>query len=242
MGRVTGSVLWLLGGLKSCQERLRAIAHEHGIAPERLIFADKMQNAHHLARYPLADLFLDTSPYGAHTTASDALWMGVPILTLNGRSFASRVCGSLVKAAGLDDLACSTPEEYVRKAVALGHDRKKLDKYRMRLKAMRDHCVLFDTPQLVKKLESLYKGMWADFIAGKVPVPDLRNLDVYLEVGAETDHDAIEVLTVDDYKGWWRDRLAQRNDYRAVPSDDRLWKQPVRTRQKPNKNRSGKSK
>ncbi len=77
-------------------------------------------NPHHLARYPLADLFLDTTPYGAHTTASDALWMGVPVLTLSGRSFASRVCGSLVRSAGLTDLVVMNAKDYVERAVALG--------------------------------------------------------------------------------------------------------------------------
>lgn len=86
LGRVPGSVLWLLGSTDAANERLKRYASDHGIAPERIIFADKLVNAHHLARYRLADLFLDTTPYGAHTTASDALWMGVPVLTLSGRS------------------------------------------------------------------------------------------------------------------------------------------------------------
>jgi predicted O-linked N-acetylglucosamine transferase (SPINDLY family) len=83
-----------------------------------------------MARYPLADLFLDTSPYGAHTTASDALWMSVPVLTVPGRSFASRVCGSLVTAAGLPELVCDTPEAFVELAVALAHDPALLTSYR----------------------------------------------------------------------------------------------------------------
>ena len=91
LGRVPGSVLWLLSGTAETNERLRKIASDSGIAPERIIFADKMANPDHLARYPLADLFLDSFPYGAHTTASDAMWMGVPILTVPGRSF--RVAG-----------------------------------------------------------------------------------------------------------------------------------------------------
>ena len=106
------SVLWLLGAPEATSQRLRAYAAQHGVAGERVIFADKLAHAWHLARHRLADLFLDTLPYGAHTTASDALWMGVPVLTLSGRSFASRVCGSLVRAAGLPELVCSNAETY----------------------------------------------------------------------------------------------------------------------------------
>ena len=86
-------------------------------------FRGRRPNAEHLARYPLADLFLDTSPYGAHTTASDALWMGVPVLTIAGLGFASRVCTSLVRAAGLAELVCDGPEAYEDRAVELGNDR-----------------------------------------------------------------------------------------------------------------------
>ena len=107
---VPESVLWLLDTTEETKTRLRQHAVSKGIGGERLIFAPKMQNAAHLARYALADLFLDTVPYGAHTTASDALWMGVPVLTLSGRSFASRVCGSLVRSAGIKELVVLSPE------------------------------------------------------------------------------------------------------------------------------------
>ena len=108
LGRVPGSVLWLLTGAADTNERIRKIAGESGIAPERIVFAEKMANPDHLARYPLADLFLDNLPYGAHTTAADSLWMSVPILTLPGRSFASRVCADLVRAAEVGELECAT--------------------------------------------------------------------------------------------------------------------------------------
>jgi predicted O-linked N-acetylglucosamine transferase (SPINDLY family) len=120
LGKVPGSVLWLLGSTDDTDRRLRAYAAERGVAPERIVFAAKLANPYHLARYVLADLFLDTAPYGAHTTASDALWMGVPVLTLSGRSFASRVCGSLVRSAGLPELICPTAGEFVDRAVSLG--------------------------------------------------------------------------------------------------------------------------
>jgi len=225
--RVPGSVLWLLGSAEAPQARLQAFATARGIDPARLVFADKLANAYHLARYPLADLFLDTAPYGAHTTASDALWMGVPVLTLSGRSFASRVCGSLVRAAGLPELACASPEEYVDRAVALGRDRAMARRYREQLAARRDSCTLFDTPQLVARLEELYAQMWTDLEAGVLPRPDLTNLETYLEVGIEQDYDGFETLAVKDYAAWWQAKLARRHAFRPIGPDRRLWTDAV---------------
>jgi len=224
LGRVPGSVLWLLSSTPPTEQRLRDYAQAGGIDPERIIFAPKKANPEHLARYPLADLFLDTAPYGAHTTASDALWMGVPILTMSGRSFASRVCGSLVRSAGLPDLDCASPSEFVDRAVAIGRDRSIALAYRERLAKGRDSCVLFDTPLLARKLEELYRGMWEDFRAGRLPTPDLANLDSYLEIGASVDHESEEVQAIKDYKGWWREKLAAAHALRPIPYDKRLWK------------------
>jgi predicted O-linked N-acetylglucosamine transferase (SPINDLY family) len=114
--RTPGSVLWLLDRQSprptpACATQAEAARRR----PQRLIFAPKQQNADHMARYPLADLFLDTAPYGAHTTASDALWMAVPVLTWSGRGFASRVCGSLVRSAGLPELVVDTPRPMSRR-------------------------------------------------------------------------------------------------------------------------------
>lgn len=229
LSRVQGSVLWILGGTADAQNRLKAYAAQNGVSPDRLIFADKMANPDHLARYPLADLFLDASPYGAHTTASDALWMGVPVITLSGRAFASRVCGSLVRAAGLPELACTAPQDFVDKAVMLGKDKNALLAYRQRLAATRDTCDLFNTPKLVSHLEKLYQQMWQEYETGKLPQPDLRNLDVYLEIGAKQDHDAVEMLAVEDYRGWWENLLATRHAHRPVEPDNRLW--PTHTKQ-----------
>lgn len=223
LSRVPGSVMWLLGSNDTVQERLRKFAAAHGIAPERLVFAAKLANPDHLARYPLADLFLDTTPYGAHTTASDALWMGVPVLTLSGRSFASRVCGSLVHAAGTPEMSCATPEEYVDRAVALGRDPARTRQYRERLLASRDSCTLFDTPLLVRSMEALYAQMWQEFEAGNLPQPDLTNLDVYLEVGIEPDHDAVEVQAIKDYRAWWLERLSRRHAIRPLAPDHRFF-------------------
>jgi predicted O-linked N-acetylglucosamine transferase (SPINDLY family) len=330
--RVPHAVLWLLGPSEASRKRLRDFASARGVAPERLIFAEKLANPHHLARHLLADLFLDTVPYGAHTTASDALWMGVPVLTLSGRSFASRVGGSLVRAAGLPELVCATAEAYVERAVALGsgaadheaaapggggegeaarmaaldaeagqkgagqkgagqkgagqkgagqkgagqkgagqkgagqkgvghkeavqeaairggmarkgearkrmaqertvekgpgekapeHQRAELRHYRDRLLSGRETAVLFDMPLLVLRLEQFYASMWRHFEAGTLPRPDLSNLDVYLEVGEAVDHEEIEVGAIEDYRGWWMNRLSRRHAVRPIGPDSRL--------------------
>ncbi len=122
LARVPHSVLWLLSCDAPTDQRLRQQAAGLGIDPKRLIFAVRKPNAEHLARYPLADLFLDTSPYSAHTTASDSLWMGVPVLTMTGHSFASRVCASLARSVGLPDLVCDNPRDYEDLAVELGRN------------------------------------------------------------------------------------------------------------------------
>jgi len=224
------SVLWLLDGVESTTNRLRQLFAEAGLAPERLIFAKKKNNAEHLARYPLADLFLDSSPYGAHTTSSDALWMGVPVVTYPGRSFASRVCGSLLTAAGLSELICNSPDEFVSLAISLGKDREKLLSYRRRLTENRDTCVLFDTPRLVKSLEDLYAEMWRDYESGNLPIPDLHNLDIYNEIGCEMDQDDVELQTVSDYHQRYELKLAEKDDFWGVPLDARLWTAETRNR------------
>ncbi len=221
---VPNSVLWLLAGtLEATHERLRQLAIAEGVPVERIIFAPKQNNPHHLSRYPLADLFLDTAPYGAHTTSSDALWMGVPVLTSVGRGFAARVCGSLVKAAGLGDMICDTPEQYVAKAIELGTDRAKLTEVRQRLADNRDSCVLFDTDLMARSLEDVYEQMWAEFKAGKLPRPNLSNLDVYNEIGTELDRDNVELMTIPNYLEIYRDKLADKDKYAYVPPDGRLW-------------------
>lgn len=178
-----GSVLWLLESSADTNARLRAMAAASGIAPERLCFAPKRPNPQHLARYALADLFLDTFPYGAHTTASDAMWMGTPVLTLEGRGFAARVCAGLVKSAGMADLVCTSLEDYVSRAIAIAEVPGAAADLRRRLRANRETAVLFDTPQLVKGLEALYDRMWDEFRTGDLPVPNLVNLPIYEEIG-----------------------------------------------------------
>ncbi len=219
---VPGSVLWLLSADEATHGRLRDRAVQNGIDASRLVFAEKRGHAEHLARYVLADLFLDTAPYGAHTTASDALWMGVPVLTMSGRCFAARVCGSLVRAAGLPELVCASAAEFVARAVELGRDRDALARYRARLLAGRDSSVLFDTPNTVRGLEALYTGMWQAFQAGDLPRPDLANLDVALELGGDVDHEGAEMGAMPDYDAWWQRRIDQRHQFRPVPAGSRL--------------------
>ncbi len=223
LAQAPNSVLWLLSSIDSVDARLKQYAAELGISPERIVFANKVANPHHLARYVLADLMLDTTPYGAHTTASDALWMGVPVLTQSGRSFASRVCGSLIRAAGLPELVTSSAEDFVRLAVELGNDRVRLKSLRKKLSKNRDSCVLFDTPTLVRELEDRYSRMWEEYKSGKLPVPDLRNLDVTLEIGSRIDPEEIEVQNIEDYEGWWRGKLEMRNKFRPIAPDRRLF-------------------
>jgi len=218
-----GSVLWLLESTAGAQERLRAFAETHGVAPERLVFAPKMANPYHLARYPLADLFLDTAPYGAHTTASDALWMGVPMITISGRAFASRVCGSLVRAAGLPELVCETEAEYIELAVALAGDRARIAALKARLGRTRDTCDLFDMEQLASRLEGLYAEMVADYRAGRLPTPDLTNLEAYMAVGRDLDHEGRDLMAAPDYADLYRAGLASRHLVRPLKPDGRLW-------------------
>jgi predicted O-linked N-acetylglucosamine transferase (SPINDLY family) len=220
--QVPDGVLWLLSGGEA-DAHLGDLAEQHGISRERLVFASPLSNPQHLARYPLADLFIDTMPYGAHTTASDALWMGVPVLTLSGYSFASRVCGSLVRSAGLGRLVCSTSNEFVERASALGTDRTQLQHWKDTLAAERERCVLFDTDQLVDRLEGLYEQMWQDFVGGCLPRPDLTNLDVYLDLAIAEDYDSIDVSAIENYQGWYKERLARRHRAWPIPPDGRLW-------------------
>ncbi|GAB7082406.1 O-linked N-acetylglucosamine transferase, SPINDLY family protein [Megalodesulfovibrio paquesii] len=228
LASVPGSVLWLLSGAETTNKRLQEYAAQRGIAPERLVFAEKVPNPAHLVRYELADLFLDTTPYGAHTTASDALWMGVPVLTFSGRSFASRVCGSLVRAAGLPEMVCESAEEYVQRAIAYGQDPASLAPIRETLRAGRGGCTLFDMPGLVRSLEDLYAGMWQDYAQGALPRPDLANLDAYLEVGSQVNHEDIEIQCLPDYHDWWTQQLARRHQYRPLAHDSRLVADPQR--------------
>jgi hypothetical protein len=221
--RVPNGVLWLLEASEETKKRLRDFAQSHGIAVERLIFAPKLANPDHLARYRLADIFLDTTPYGAHTTASDALWMGVPVLTAPGRCFASRVCASLVRAAGLPDLVCGSASDYVERAVALAGKPAHLAILKRRLALSRSTCDLFNTELLARSLEELYHKMASDYERGVLPQPDLTNLEDYFEAGTALDHDGQETGLIPDYHDTYKSGLARRHRARPLPSDRRLW-------------------
>lgn len=163
------SVLWLFSYNEAANRNLRRAAADQGVAPERLVFAKPIDTAEHLARTRLADLFLDTAPYNAHTTASDALWAGLPLLTLPGDSFASRVAASLLTAAGLPELIAASREDYERMALGFHGDRARLAALRARLAAGRDNCALFDTPRYTRNLESLFSQMVARHQQGLAP-------------------------------------------------------------------------
>jgi predicted O-linked N-acetylglucosamine transferase (SPINDLY family) len=167
------SVLWLFEGNADAAANLRAEARKRSVDPEKLVFAPKLGVSDHLARIVVADLFLDTLPYNAHTTTSDALWMGVPVLTCLGESFAGRVAASLLKAIGLDVLITRTSDEYEELALRLAHDRAYLRSLRERLRHNRHDAPLFDTRSATRHIEAAYRTM-ADIVRGSEPARSFR--------------------------------------------------------------------
>jgi predicted O-linked N-acetylglucosamine transferase (SPINDLY family) len=153
--RAPEAVLWLLEDNPNARSNLLAQARAAGVSPDRLHFAGRVSPSQYLARYRCADLFLDTSPYNAGTTASDALWAGLPVLTCPGRSMVSRMAGSLVRAAGLPELAVQSWQAYEDMAVDLACRPGKREALRSRLAALRDTCALFDSPAFVRDLEDV---------------------------------------------------------------------------------------
>jgi protein O-GlcNAc transferase len=166
---VDGSVLWLFEGTATTAANLRREAESRGVSGERLIFAPKVGLAQHLARHRLADLFLDTLPYNAHTTASDALWAGLPLLTLCGTSFAGRVAASLLAAASVEELITHSAEDYERVALALAREPQRLASLREKLARNRDTCSLFDTASSARDIEAAYSAMWQRHQRGESP-------------------------------------------------------------------------
>ncbi|MGD1037340.1 MAG: glycosyl transferase [Roseiarcus sp.] len=224
LAQTPGSVLWLLDGGEETDARVRDLAAQSGVAPERLIFAAKKPNPEHVARYALADLFLDTFPYGAHTTAADAMWMGAPILTTPGKSFASRVCASLANAAGIGELVCAAQEIYVARAIELARNPQRISALKQRLLTGRQSSLLFDTLRLVCDLENLYRGMWEEFQGGRRPVPDLSNLDAYHEIAVALSLEGYRPLEPDEYRRRYQDKLEDRHAIDPIRPDSRLWK------------------
>ena len=167
--QVDGSVLWLLADNQLAKENLIKEALARGIPPERLVFADRMESSEHLARHRLADLFLDTLPCNAHTTCSDALWSGLPVLTLVGSTFSGRVSSSLLNAVGMQELIVTTKEEYVALAIELAKNSAKLEAIRERLASNILSMPLFDSSQFTEHIESVYLAMIKRHQAGLQP-------------------------------------------------------------------------
>jgi predicted O-linked N-acetylglucosamine transferase (SPINDLY family) len=168
---VPESALWLLEDNDAATRNLKREAAARGVAPERLIFAPRVPPEAHLARHRLADLFLDTAPYNAHTTASDALWMGLPVVTCAGRTFPSRVAASLLQAVGLPELVTSSLGEYEQLARALAHDPQRLGfgLIKTKLEKRRDTSALFDTAGYTRDLETAFVTMWERQQRGEPP-------------------------------------------------------------------------
>lgn len=168
---VPGSVLWLFEANDTVTGNLRREAAARGVDPARLVFAPKKPLAEHLARYRVADLFVDTFPYTGHTTTSDALWAGLPVVTRLGETFASRVAASLLAAAGVGELAAPSLAEYEALALALANDPARLAALRRRLEDTRMTVPLFDSRRFTRHLERAYETMWAIRESGQPPRP-----------------------------------------------------------------------
>lgn len=157
LSRVDGSLLWLLEDNPDAARNLKREAENRGISGDRIIFAGRLPLPEHLARHRVADLFLDTLPYNAHTTASDALWAGLPLLTCAGKSFASRVAASLLSAYFMPEMITSSLASYEARAIELGNNREQLASLRARLSENRTASPLFDSASFTRHLETAYR-------------------------------------------------------------------------------------
>jgi predicted O-linked N-acetylglucosamine transferase (SPINDLY family) len=169
LAKVEGSVLWLIRDNADAEANLRKEAAARGIDPARLVFAEKVPAAEHLARHRQADLFLDTLPVNAHTTASDALWAGLPLVTCQGQALAGRVASSLLAAIGLPELVTSSLEDYERLALALARDPARLGELKARLAQNRATHPLFDADRSRRHIEAAYVEMWERWQRGEPP-------------------------------------------------------------------------
>jgi predicted O-linked N-acetylglucosamine transferase (SPINDLY family) len=166
---VDGSVLWLRRDNEIAEKNLQREASARGINPARLVFASRVSMEDHLARHRLADLFLDTLPYNAHTTASDALWAGLPVLTCCGDTFAGRVAASLLSAVGLTELVTHNLDDYKALALRLAQDSSLLNYLRTKLARNREIYPLFDSKRFTRHLEAAYATMWNIWQRGEKP-------------------------------------------------------------------------
>ncbi len=169
LDKIAGSVLWLLEDNADAARNLRNAAARRGIAPERLVFAPKIPADEHLARHRLADLFLDTLPCNAHTTASDALWTGLPLITCRGTTFTGRVASSLLNAIGAPELITGSLDEYAALAVKLATAPAELAAIRDKLLRNRSTHPLFDTDRYRRHIESAYVTLWEKHVRGESP-------------------------------------------------------------------------
>jgi predicted O-linked N-acetylglucosamine transferase (SPINDLY family) len=166
---IEGSVLWLLKDNEFASQNLRREAERRGISSSRLVFADRMSPEEHLARHNYADLFLDTYPCNAHTTASDSLWAELPLLTLAGQSFASRVAASLLNALNLQELITFSIPEYEAIAIELAKSPSKLETVKHKLSTAKLEKSLFNTEAFARNLERAYTAVHSRHLEGKVP-------------------------------------------------------------------------
>jgi protein O-GlcNAc transferase len=162
-------VLWLLDDNPAATANIRREAQNRGLAPERVVLSPRLPLPQHLARHRHADLFLDSLPYNAHTTASDALWMGVPVVTCTGRTFQARVAGSLLQAIGLPELVTTSTGDFEALAIALATDPARLQALGQRLLANRATHPLYATDRLRRHIESAYATMWEIHAKGQLP-------------------------------------------------------------------------
>ena len=167
--KVPDSVLWLLEDNANVAENLRKTAVAHGVAPARIVFAPRAELGVHLARHQLADLFLDTLPCNAHTTASDALWAGLPLLTCEGSTFAGRVAASVLSAVGLPELITGSLQEYEERALQLSTTPALLGDIRDKLARNRATHALFNTERFCRHIEAAYINMWQRYQRGEPP-------------------------------------------------------------------------
>ncbi len=183
LNALPGSVLWLQNSNpgSSLSQNLRGAAVRRGVDASRIVFAPRRPLEEYLALFRLADLFLDARPYNAHTTASDALWSGLPVLTCPGSTFASRVAGSLLRTLGLPELICPSLEAYRDLALHLAAHPDELASLRQRLKVRTRSSPLYDTPRLTRHMEAAYELIYRNFVAGKPP----RHFRVPLLTAAE---------------------------------------------------------
>lgn len=174
LAKVPGSVLWLLKNNDYAEQNLKMAAAQKGINPQRLVFAPRLPKAQHLGRHRLAGLMLDTRIYNGHTTTSDALWAGVPVICLVGSHFASRVSASILKALGLPELITRTLEEYEKLAVQLALHSDQLIMLRRKIGQNQLTHSLFDTRRYARNLEKAFVQMWHIYTTDQDP----KHIDV----------------------------------------------------------------